>query len=85
MLRILALIAAACPLLFAQSPVDRSWSILESGVADAKDPRRLSAVRALGLITKNTKRTPTNRVMVKHSFAELTTLGLSRLSRGDNE
>lgn len=44
---------AAC--LAAQTPVDRSWSILEAGVSSEKADVRVKAVRSLGLIAKNEK------------------------------
>jgi HEAT repeat protein len=48
------LIALAAAL-SAQTPVDRSWSVLDSGTADKSTDTRVKAVRALGLITNNTK------------------------------
>ena len=49
------LIAAAAGLLPAQTPVDRSWSILESGANDKSVETRVKAVRALGLILNSAK------------------------------
>ena len=39
----------------AQTPADRSWKILEQGVADKSTDTRTKAVRALGLITTKPK------------------------------
>jgi HEAT repeat protein len=48
-------IAFAGVSLYAQTPVDRSWGILDAGVADKSPETRVKAVRALGLITNNKK------------------------------
>src|SRR5678815_1869719 len=41
--------------LSAQTPVDRSWSALNAGLGDKSAETRANAVRALGLITNNTR------------------------------
>jgi HEAT repeat protein len=51
--RFLMLAAAGAGLLTAQTPVDRSWSILNSGLSDQSADRRVKAARALGLVTNN--------------------------------
>ena len=55
MTRVLLIVAAGAALLPAQTPVDRSWSILESGIGDKSADTRTKAIRALGLITNNGK------------------------------
>ncbi len=55
MKRILLLFPVGASLLLAQTPVDRSWSILDSGVGDKGTDTRVKAVHALGLITNNAK------------------------------
>jgi len=49
------LIAVAGACLWAQTPVDRSWSILEAGAAHKSAETRVKAVRSLGLVTNNKK------------------------------
>jgi HEAT repeat protein len=51
----LLLALAGAAFLCAQAPVDRAWSILQSGAADKSPETRMKAVRALGLIQKNDK------------------------------
>ena len=55
MKRMLLLVFAATAWLPAQTPVERSWSILESGAGDKSADVRAKAVRALGLIANNRK------------------------------
>ena len=46
-------ILGLCSTLPAQTPVERSWTILKSGLADEKDDARAKAVDALGLMAKD--------------------------------
>jgi HEAT repeat protein len=46
---------SAAGFLAAQTPVDRSWKVLEQGVTEKSTDTRTKAVRALGLITNNVK------------------------------
>jgi HEAT repeat protein len=39
----------------AQTPVERAWSLFDTGLKDQSTDRRVKAVRALGLITNNDK------------------------------
>jgi HEAT repeat protein len=55
MIRVLFVVAAAAVWLPAQTPVDKSWSILEKGIREGNTGTRVKAVRALGLITHNAK------------------------------
>ena len=55
MKRNIVLVLAGAALLCAQTPVDRSWSILESGVSEKAADTRVKAVRSLGLIANNSK------------------------------
>ncbi len=55
MLRSLVVAMAGAISLWAQTPVERSWSILEQGVANKDADTRLQAVRSLGLIDGNAK------------------------------
>jgi HEAT repeat protein len=55
MKRVLLIAGGVLGLLPAQTPVDRSWSILENGLADKSADTRVKAVHALGLITNNAK------------------------------
>ncbi|HTS66554.1 MAG TPA: HEAT repeat domain-containing protein [Candidatus Acidoferrales bacterium] len=55
MTRFFLITVAAASLLPAQTPVDKSWKILEDGIASEKTDKRVKAVRALGLITNNTR------------------------------
>jgi HEAT repeat protein len=41
--------------MFGQTPVDRSWSVLDAGLADKSPETRAKALNALGLITSNAK------------------------------
>jgi HEAT repeat protein len=54
-LKLLTLIAAGAGLLAAQTPVDRSWKVLEGALADKEDATRAKALRALGLVTNNAR------------------------------
>jgi HEAT repeat protein len=49
------LIALSGACVWAQTPVDRSWSTLEAGAADKSADTRSKAIRSLGLITNNKK------------------------------
>jgi HEAT repeat protein len=55
MRRILLLAAVGAAWICAQTPADRSWSILEGGIGNKSADTRVKAVRALGLITNNAK------------------------------
>ena len=55
MIRFVLLALAGAVLLPAQTPVDRSWSVLENGIGDKSEGTRAKAVRSLGLITRNAK------------------------------
>ena len=55
MTRFLLIALAGTALMPAQTPVDRSWSVLENGTGDKSADMRAKAVRALGLIPRNAK------------------------------
>lgn len=55
MSRIAPIAFAAAVLVPAQTPADKSWKILEGGIANNNAGTREKAVRALGLITNHTK------------------------------
>jgi len=54
-MKTLLIAAGAIFCLSAQTPVDRSWTVLDSGIRDDSMGTRVNAVRALGLITGNKK------------------------------
>jgi len=55
MMRYLLILAAGTGLVMAQTPSDRSWSILNSALNDERTDRRVKAVRALGLVVNKPK------------------------------
>ena len=54
-MRGILLIATGAACLCAQTPVDRSWSVLDAGLGDKSPETRAKALRAMGLIINNSK------------------------------
>jgi len=55
-IRSLALVCLLAPsLLHAQTPLSKSWTVLDAGLADKKVENREAAVRLLGMLTGNAK------------------------------
>lgn len=72
-------------IVWAESPTDRAWELLESGLKEKSAERRMAAARALGLIAKNSRASLLAQKAMDDSRREVRAAGATALGSIDSK